>query len=209
MSPRPRRLSDEAILEAALLVVSRIGSDRLTLADVGDAVGLSAATLVQRFGSKHALLVTMFEQSVNLINDRFAATVSSDQSPLDALYFAAMDRYMTVESPEIMSNRLSFLLSGLSDQHFQAIACDSALKAVDGYKMLLDKAVDAGELSEPLTDTAQLAETIHAMTLGSLMMWSIVRDGARRGQIKRNLDGLLRPYSRGPRRAGVPVETKT
>ncbi len=202
MSPRPRRLSDSAILEAGIQVVSRTGPERFTLADVGEAVGLSAATLVQRFGTKQAMLLAMFDQSVNLIDDRFAVSIDTDESPLDALYFAAIERYKTIEAPETMSNRLAFLLLGLREPAFHERASESARKAVNGYKLLLDNAVAAGELAEGYVETHQLAETIHAMTLGSLTMWSIVRDGTRTAHIKRNLDALLRPYRRGPRRVG-------
>ncbi len=202
MSPRPRRLSDSAILEAGIQVVSRTGPEKFTLADVGEAVGLSAATLVQRFGTKQAMLLAMFDQSVTLIDDRFEESVKSDQSPLDALYFGAIDRYKAIETPETMSNRLAFLLLGLREPAFHARAAESAAKAVDGYKVLLDSAVAAGELADGYVETQQMAETIHAMTLGSLVMWSVVRDGTRAAHIKRNLDALLRPYRRGPRRVG-------
>lgn len=53
--PRPKTRSDEAVLDAALAVARERGVDRLTFAAVAEASGLSAATLVQRFGSKPAL----------------------------------------------------------------------------------------------------------------------------------------------------------
>ncbi|KKC36626.1 TetR family transcriptional regulator [Devosia epidermidihirudinis] len=49
---RPRTVTDEAILEAAMDMMYRAGPDALTFASVGKAVGLSAATLVQRYGTK-------------------------------------------------------------------------------------------------------------------------------------------------------------
>ena len=57
MSPRPRTVSDEHIFVATGLAITRLGPTRLTLADVASEVGLSAAALVQRFGSKRQLLV--------------------------------------------------------------------------------------------------------------------------------------------------------
>ena len=57
MSPRPRQASDEAILAAAFRAIARLGPAKLTLADVAAEAGLSAAALVQRFGSKRALLL--------------------------------------------------------------------------------------------------------------------------------------------------------
>ena len=57
MSPRPRQASDEDILKAAFRAIARLGPAKLTLADVAAEAGVSAAALVQRFGSKRALLL--------------------------------------------------------------------------------------------------------------------------------------------------------
>lgn len=53
--PRPKSQSDEQVLDAALALVHSSGVDRLTFAALADRCGLSAATLVQRFGTKPAL----------------------------------------------------------------------------------------------------------------------------------------------------------
>lgn len=49
--PRPRTLTDVQILDAALVVSRRTGVDRMSFAVVAGECGLSAATLVQRFGT--------------------------------------------------------------------------------------------------------------------------------------------------------------
>lgn len=53
---RHRSVSDEAILDAALAVMGRKGPEALTFATVGREVGLSAATLVQRYPTKAEFL---------------------------------------------------------------------------------------------------------------------------------------------------------
>lgn len=53
--PRSKSQSDEQVLDAALAIVRSSGVDRLTFAGLADRCGLSAATLVQRFGTKPAL----------------------------------------------------------------------------------------------------------------------------------------------------------
>lgn len=53
---RPRTVTDDAILDAALAVMHREGPEALTFAAVGKAVGLAPATLVQRYPSKEAFL---------------------------------------------------------------------------------------------------------------------------------------------------------
>jgi AcrR family transcriptional regulator len=192
MSPRPRLQSDAAILEAAFQVVNQTGPDRFTLADVGEKIGLSAATLVQRFGSKRGLLLKMFEQSIGLIDDRFTAALISNQSPIDCLYAAAVERFSVFDMPDTLANRFSFILIELSDPEFRTYVADSTAKAVSGYKTMLDNAVAAGELDSGF-DSQIVAETIHSMTLGSLMMWAILRDGAPGDRIRQNLDALIRP----------------
>jgi AcrR family transcriptional regulator len=53
--PRSKSQSDEQVLDAALAIVHSGGVDRLTFAALAGRCGLSAATLVQRFGTKPAL----------------------------------------------------------------------------------------------------------------------------------------------------------
>lgn len=54
--PRSKSQSDEQVLDAALALVHSSGVDHLTFAALADHCGLSAATLVQRFGTKPALI---------------------------------------------------------------------------------------------------------------------------------------------------------
>ena len=56
MAGRPRTHSDDALLDATFRAVGAVGPARLTLADVAREAGVAPATLVQRFGSKRALL---------------------------------------------------------------------------------------------------------------------------------------------------------
>ncbi|MBZ9811149.1 MULTISPECIES: TetR/AcrR family transcriptional regulator [unclassified Mesorhizobium] len=53
---RHKTVTDEAILDAALAVMTRGGPGAVTFASVGNEVGLSAATLVQRYPTKAEFL---------------------------------------------------------------------------------------------------------------------------------------------------------
>ncbi len=194
MSPRPRRLSDSAILEAAYEVVRRTGPDRFTLADIGQEVGLSAATLVQRFGSKRSLLLAMLQQSVIRTDDRFAEAIKTGESPIATLYAAVLDRFRAVDNPETLSNGFAFLMMEMSDPEFRKVAAESANNAIAGYKTMLDAAVAGGELTDEALDTQHLAETIHGLTWGALMMWTIIRMLSQQDRLRRSLDILLTPY---------------
>src|SRR5687768_4498586 len=177
MSPRPRTVQDDVILDAALKVLGKIGTDKMTLADVGSAVGLSAATLVQRFGSKRELMLALLKQVVGDIDARFETAMAAHASPLDALFAAVTERPGATHSNVSLANRLAFYLSQLDDPEFHAIAAENGQRAIEGYRKLLEAAVDAGELTEGYTDTAQLAETIYSMGMGSLITWAVANEG--------------------------------
>ncbi len=203
MSPRPRTVQDTAILDAAIEVLGRIGSEKMTLADVGSAVGLSAATLVQRCGSKRELMLALLRHSTAEVDTRFEAAMSSNESPLDAIFAAATDRPGTVNTHVSLGNRLAFYTSQLEDAEFHAVAVENSQRAIDGFRKLLDAAVEAGELTEGYTDTAQLAETIYSMMMGSLLVWAVMNEGSFKTKMRRDLDILMRPFRRGPRKASA------
>ena len=200
MSPRPRTVDDSTILEAAVTVLGRIGPEKLTLADVGVEAGLSAATLVQRFGSKRDLMLSVLRFATESYETRFQSAISNAESPLEAVFSAAMDRIPNI-SPEEIANMLAFYLSDLGDPDFRALAAENSRKAVAGFKKMLDEAVEAGELNESYVDTMQLATTIYSLMMGTLMTWTISGEGAYRQKIRAELDVLLRPFRRGPRKA--------
>ena len=68
--PRPRTVSEPDLLDGALAVVERAGPEGFTLAAVAAQVGLSASTLVQRFGSKPALLKAALMRGWDRLDDR-------------------------------------------------------------------------------------------------------------------------------------------
>ena len=59
MSPRPQKVTDIDIYMAAQRVMSRLGPGELTLAEIAKEAGVTAGLLVQRFGSKRDLLLSL------------------------------------------------------------------------------------------------------------------------------------------------------
>src|SRR5580698_588851 len=70
--PRTKTLSDEAVLDRVARVMYRKGPRDFTLAEAAREAGVSAATLVQRFGDKRALIV----RAVARDNARFAEVLA-------------------------------------------------------------------------------------------------------------------------------------
>ena len=70
---RPRTIPDDALLDAALAVMMRHGPAGATFAAVAAATGLATATLVQRFGSKPALVRAALLRAWDRLDARTAA----------------------------------------------------------------------------------------------------------------------------------------
>ena len=198
MSPRPRTIDDGAILEAAARTISRLGPSNVTLADVAAAVGLSPATLVQRFGSKRGLMLALAEQGVAAVDACFAAARAAHRTPLAALVAAATEMTRYVDTPEEMANHLAFLQIDLSDPEFYRLMFENSTRTLAGYKALLDEAVKDGELVK--CDTRRLAGAVVSMAGGSPIAWAVMRQGTAAQFVRRDLQTLLAPYKTRSRR---------
>lgn len=96
---RPRTVTDEAILEAAMTLMYREGPDALTFAAVGKAVGLSPATLVQRYATKEIFL---------------RATMLRGWDRLDELT-AELDRTAEISPEGAVEMLVAMIPAGMSD----------------------------------------------------------------------------------------------
>jgi len=194
MSPRPRTVEDAAILAATARAVGRLGPMRLTLADVAHEVGLTAAALVHRFGSRRGLLLAFAQQAPSMVDECFVMVRAAHASPLAALIAAATDMAEHVRSPEELVNSIAFLQIDLSDEDFRKPALANSKQIIAGYEALIRDAIDAGELVE--CDPRALARAIQAVTGGSLINWAIHREGRVAPFVRRDVETLLRPLIR-------------
>src|SRR5579872_6552056 len=85
MSPRPRKVSDNQLFAATHAVMSRVGPGELTLAAIAKQAGVTAAVLVQRFGSKRALLLALSKKYASGAGDVIGGLARRHASPLAAL----------------------------------------------------------------------------------------------------------------------------
>lgn len=192
MSPRPRQASDADILAAAFRAIARLGPARLTLADVAGEAGVTAAALVQRFGSKRALLLAAAADAASGHSYLFAGARARHRSPLAALLAVADCLAVMGETPDAVVHSAAFLQMDLADADFRAHARAGADTMVRELQALLRDAVRAGELRT--TDTARLARAAFATLQGSILHWTLVRRGPMPAWIRRDLRVLLDPY---------------
>lgn len=191
---RPRTRSDAEILAATSTVIARVGPARLTLAAVADEVGLSAATVLQRFRSKRGLLLALADTAV----EAPAATVAKvrgeggDHPNLEVLRRVLVLMGTQMGHHAELANHLAFLQLDLSDPDFLERITASMGALTHEVADLLARAVAAGELLHD--DPGQLAGALVATWNGALITWAIFRDGALDAWLGERLDTVLDPH---------------
>jgi AcrR family transcriptional regulator len=198
MSPRPRQASDEDILMAAFRAIARLGPARMTLADVAKDAGVSPAALVQRFGSKRALLLAAAADAAGGDQYIFPGLRARHRRPVDALLGLAGCMTVMGTTPEAIANNLTFFQVDVKDDEFHRHALASSRRMRDGIRALVRDAIAAGELTR--TDAGKLASAIHATINGSLLNWAVSRQGSLVAFVRRDLETVLAPYRRTKQR---------
>lgn len=173
---RTKQLSDEAVLDAVMPTIFGKGPREFTLGEAGRAAGLSAGTLVQRFGSKQGLVIAALE----LANRRNFAAL--DRLPAatgaEAIIRIFVDRTPGPEHEALLGDQLLWLRESMADAAVNAVSRD--------YFIQFRRAL--AERMPPLAIPAdQAVLLVEAVWHGSMIQWGIGREGQLRGFVERNL----------------------
>jgi AcrR family transcriptional regulator len=190
--PRKKSVPDTEVLAAAGRVFGRIGPTRFTLADVAAEAGLAPATLVQRFGSKRALMHAFAEHAANLARHPFEQARLKISEPLAALRAALQLASRPARGRLELAHSLAFLLEDLADEKLRAHAARHARWTEASIRELLDSAVAHGQLAP--NDTARLARALQAAWNGALIQWALRGRGSLAAWLTAVVDTLLEPY---------------
>jgi len=187
--PRPRTIADADVLAAAARVVGRLGPGRLTLAAVGAECGLSASTVVQRFGSKRGLLLALSAHGRDDVAGVFAAARARSSSPRAAIVEALCAMCSSIATREQLANHLAFLQLDLVDADLQRLARDHARALRRALAALVADAAAAGELDA--VEPGEMARALHVTYNGSLLTWAIDPRGTLRQRLRADLEATL------------------
>lgn len=189
--PRPRTISDEEVLDAVLALAHRVGPARVTFAAAAAEVGLSAATLVQRFGTKRDLLLAADKRGIDLWVG--ALDRSTAASPLARIVEGLVLAADPVATPEQMANSLAMLQLDLADPDFHAETLRGARAVRARIMRDLGAALEAGELRQG-SDIATLAKLVETTYHGALIGWAIHRESTLAGWMREQLEAALAPH---------------
>jgi AcrR family transcriptional regulator len=193
MPGRRPKVTDDDVFAAAQRAMSRRGPHELTLADIAGEAGVTPGRLVQRFGSKRALMLALSERFAGSADPIFAGLRAAHRSPLATVRAYATCMADLAPSPEALLRNLAYLQADLADDALRGHLAANARATRRQIAALLADAIAAGEL-RPDADAPALARTIEAVVGGSLMSWATYREGSAAQWIRRDLEAVLSPW---------------
>jgi AcrR family transcriptional regulator len=195
MSPRPRKVSDDQLFAATHAVMSKVGPRELTLSAIAKEAGVTAAVLVQRFGSKRALLLALSAKYSEGSSEYIEALAKKHASAVAALRAYADCMAGMAASPAALARSLAYLQIDMTDPDFRRHLVKQARATRAALRKLVEAARGAGELSRKV-NAAQLARTIETVLSGSLLTWGFYRKGTAAHWMRADLNAILAPWLR-------------
>jgi AcrR family transcriptional regulator len=202
---RPRKVSDEDVFAATYRAMTRLSPSELTLAAIADEAGVTAGALVQRFGSKRDLLLSLSARYSSGTSEMFAGLRQEAASPLAALRAYAECLAQMAVSPAALARSLAYLQIDLTDPDFRKHLARQARSTREELERLIEAAVRARELTR-LALPRRLARTIEAVLAGSMMAWAHYQQGTAAKWMREDLEAVLAPYI--PARASTGVKKR-
>jgi AcrR family transcriptional regulator len=199
--PRKRTIPDETLLDAALAIVHRSGPAALSFATLAAQVGLAGSTIVQRFGSKAALLRAALLHAWDGLDADTAVAIaeaSPDAAGVVDMLVALTGQYEAND----YADQLMVLREDLRDPVLRSRGEAWIVALVDAIEERLTGAPGGAD---------GLGELVVAHWQGTLTMWSFTRRGSLQAVVRRSLETLLMrvlgtasahaavPRHRGPR----------
>lgn len=190
---RPRHITDERLLAAAGVAISRLGP-AFTLADVAAEARVAVGTLAQRFGSKHGLLVAMTKGSIEAMRGRMRVAGSGD--PVEAIVDVLTTAYAPLDDPATAPNHLAQLAFGLADGELRGLLAEFYAVMETEVAVLVGCAISAGRLpgSPP---PAMAARVLTALADGTAVHWSARPDGRLCERLRGDLSAVLGGWRTG------------
>lgn len=182
---RPRQITDARLLDAAAVVIGRLGPG-FTLADIAAEAQVAVGTVAQRFGSKHGLLVAMAKAAVDSVPARMRGASGDDA--VDVIVNAFLDAYALLDDPATAANNLAQLAVDLADDELRRLMAEFYAVMEAEVAVLVQRAADRLP-GAPLP--TQAARTLTALADGAAIHWSARPHGRLAERLRTDLAAVL------------------
>jgi AcrR family transcriptional regulator len=173
-----------------------MGNEHLTLSLIAEEVGCSPPALVQRFGSKRALLMSYVTWTTERIRERFAEAEGSAASPLqrikDLVGLPRSARPYEITDPEGLPTSVFMHLAAWNDESFRPLVEDRTRLIETELNRLLEQATQVGEIQG--CDEPRMARTLLTAFSGASLQAIAVNREPIEERLPQLVDYLLEPY---------------
>ncbi len=166
--PRVKTIADKVVLDRALTLLVEVGFHRFTLPQVGQAVGLSPSTLIQRFGSKRGLLDRVLARATERLKAETQSLPNTGNPRLDLIGWL-VNAAQAFRTRELVAGNLLLLIEDLNDEYRRSLAILHIETLRGGVQEYL---VRLGSSSLELH-----VEMLEAHWHGLVLQWAIRGDG--------------------------------
>jgi AcrR family transcriptional regulator len=179
--PRRKSISDDDLLDRALPVIAEAGPSGFTLSDIARAVGVSPATLLQRFGDKQTLTERAFARD----NERFVVWLGN--LPADRGVEAVVRIYSEAtklfgDNPSL-ADHLLWLREDIRDPSFNRLAL---------HRFKLFRAEIVKRLPKMRIPADSAARLLDAQYHGAVIQWALEPRGRLSDFVTRSLRDWFR-----------------
>ena len=181
---RPKKISDQRLLDAAAVSISRLGPG-FTLADVAREARVAVGTVAQRFGSKHGLLVAMTKGAIDGMRDGFRRAVEGID-PVEAPVHALVQAYVPLDDSATAANNLAQLAFDLADDELRGLMAEFYAVMEAEVAALLERASLAGAPPAPVA-----ARILTAIADGTAIHWSARPQGGLCERLRDDLTAVV------------------
>jgi AcrR family transcriptional regulator len=182
--------ADDQLLDAAGEVLMTEGPAAFTLAKAAGRAGVSAATLVKRFGSKEALFLRLSQRWVASLDRDLTERAAPHASPLARLRAVALHNYHDLDNPDTASKQLAALAVDLQHDQMRELLHLGWGHVRTHLRHEAAGAIAAGELAGcPPPD--QLARIVLGAMEGGCLAWSVHPEGSLIARLTDDLDAML------------------
>lgn len=175
---RPRSFSDDDLLTAARQVLMDRGPQGFTLTDAADAAGISRPALIQRFGSREALLRALAQRETEALAAALAA-LPPDRGRKGTWLFLT-DLALRMEEGAAPASRAAMIAVEAADPELSRLAAER--------DRMLREAIEQRLPGDAPEGTAALLQAIMA---GAAQQWAARPEGALADLVLMRLRGHL------------------
>jgi AcrR family transcriptional regulator len=177
MSPKPNVSAERVpqILDAATVVLSRMGLAHARMEDIAEEAGLSKGTLYLYFKSRDAIIEGIMDSFLSRELDVGQELLTTNQNTIDKLihFFSTLSQDTQKLQPLIP---LYFELLALAPrmQRVQDTIQHFYTEFLNLLDAIIQQGIDSGEI--PKINTREVAITFTALFEGTILLWIIAPD---------------------------------